>query len=342
MPRPLTFPFYHQLDAMDCGPACLRMISRYYGKSYSIQYLREKSFITREGVSLLGISDAAELIGFKTVGVRLSFEQLKTEATLPCIAHWGQNHFIVVYKIKKDKVYVADPAHGHITYTVQEFLKGWASAENQEGIALLLETTPEFYQRDDEAKKRPGGFKFLFPYLSAYKKYLGQLALGLLLGSLLELVFPFLTQAIVDFGINNQDLGFIYVILLAQLMLYFSRASVDLIRGWILLHIGTRMNISIISDFLIKLMKLPLPFFDSKLIGDLLQRIGDHKRIELFLTSATLGTLFSLFSLAIFSIVLGIYSLKILAVFLLGSLLSTVWVTVFLRRRSELDYKRFR
>ncbi len=340
--KPLSFPFYHQYDAMDCGPSCLRMIAKHYGKIYSLEFLRNKSFITREGVSLLGISDAAESIGFRTIGAKATYEQLKKEATLPAIAHWMQNHFIVIYKIKKDKIYVADPAHGLLTYGKDEFLKGWIGTGENEGILLLLEPTPHFYQKDDEAPKSKRGFRFLFSYLFPYRKFITQLLIGMVAGSLLQLIFPFLTQSLVDFGISNQNIGFIYTILAAQLMLFLSRTTVDLIRGWILLHIGTRVNISIISDFLIKLMKLPLSFFDTKFIGDILQRIGDHRRVENFLTSSTLGLLFSMVNLIIFSIVMAVYSLKILLVFVVGSVLVIGWVLIFMKKRSELDYKRFR
>jgi ATP-binding cassette subfamily B protein len=318
------------------------MIAKHYGKIYSLEFLRNKSFITREGVSLLGISDAAESIGFRTIGAKATYEQLKKEATLPAIAHWMQNHFIVIYKIKKDKIYVADPAHGLLTYGKDEFLKGWIGTGENEGILLLLEPTPHFYQKDDEAPKSKRGFRFLFSYLFPYRKFITQLLIGMVAGSLLQLIFPFLTQSLVDFGISNQNIGFIYTILAAQLMLFLSRTTVDLIRGWILLHIGTRVNISIISDFLIKLMKLPLSFFDTKFIGDILQRIGDHRRVENFLTSSTLGLLFSMVNLIIFSIVMAVYSLKILLVFVVGSVLVIGWVLIFMKKRSELDYKRFR
>ena len=338
------FPFYKQLDAMDCGPACLRMIAAYYGKYFPIQMLRERSYITREGVSLLGVSDAAESIGIRTKGVRISFEQLKTEVPLPCIVHWKQKHFIVVYKIKKGHVRVSDPAIGKLQLTEKEFLKGWISTTEDgkdQGLCLLLEPSPDFYNQDDE-KRDKQSFRFLFSYLRANRRFVVQLLLGLLFGSLLQLIFPFLTQQVVDFGINNQDIGFIYLILVAQLVLFISRMSVDFIRGWILLHLGTRVNISLISDFLIKLMKLPIGFFDSKLIGDLLQRIGDHRRIELFLTSATLNILFSFINLAIFGIVLAIYSLTIFWIYLAGSILYILWVYLFMKKRRELDYRRFK
>ncbi|HSH50633.1 MAG TPA: peptidase domain-containing ABC transporter [Bacteroidales bacterium] len=343
----MPFPFYKQLDAMDCGPSCVRMIAKYYGKNYTLQTLRDKSYITREGVSMLGISDAAEAIGFRSMGVRITFEQLVKEAPLPCIAHWKQNHFVVVYKIKQTKkgifVHVADPARGLIKFTQEEFISGWANTKEdgeEKGLCLLLETTPDFYSAEDE-KPDKSGFKFLFSYLRPYKKIITQLFLGLILGSLLQLIFPFLTQSIVDKGINNQDLGFVTLIIIAQLVLIFSRTLVEFIRSWILLHLGTRINISLISDFLIKMMKLPVSFFDSKMIGDLIQRIGDHRRIESFLTSSTLNILFSFFNLIIFGIVLFVYSVNIFLIFLVGSVLYTLWVYLFMKKRRELDNRRF-
>jgi len=341
------FPFLKQLDSMDCGPACLRMVSKHHGKTYTIQTLREKSFITREGVSLLGISDAAESIGFRSMGVKIPFEKLVGEVPLPCIVHWKQRHFVVVYDIKdkhgKEIIKVADPAHGLIKYTKQEFLKNWLSTKTEgedTGVCLLLEPTPDFYTQDDE-KINKRNFGFLFSYLKPHHKFLVQLILGMVLGSLLQLIFPFLTQSVVDVGIGNQDLGFITLVLIAQLVLFLSQMSVEFIRGWILLHISTRINISLISDFLIKLMKLPIGFFDTKMIGDLMQRIGDHSRIETFLTASSLQILFSLINLLIFAVVLGIYSTKILIVFLIGSLLYGLWVTIFLKKRREIDFKRF-
>ncbi|MGH7450957.1 MAG: peptidase domain-containing ABC transporter, partial [bacterium] len=320
------------------------MIAKHHGRAFSLQYLRDKSFITREGVSLLGISEAAETIGMRSLSVRTTFEKFQEEAPLPCIAHWKQNHFIVVHKITKNKVHVADPAHGLLTYTAEEFKKNWISFHENgksEGVLLLLEPTLEFRQSSEEGKPSRVKFKIFFSYLFAYKKYLGQLFLGMLLGSILGLIFPFLTQSLVDFGINNQNLGFIYTILIAQLMLFFSRACVDFIQSWILLHITTRINISIISDFLIKMMKLPMPFFDSRMIGDLLQRIGDHRRIESFMTSTTLNTLFSSINLVVYSLILTVYNLTVFAIFAGGSVIYVAWILIFLKRRRELDYKRF-
>jgi ATP-binding cassette, subfamily B, bacterial len=337
------FPHFFQLDAMDCGPTCLRMIAAYYGKSFSLQSLRVKSSVTREGVSLLGISDAANSIGLRNVGVKISWSKLESEALLPCIVHWKQKHFIVVYKIKKDKIWVADPGKGLLIYTKEEFLHGWiGSAKDDEdmGLCMLLEPTPDFYSMVDEKPDR-NSLRYLFIYLKPHRKYVYQLLLGLLLGSLFMLIFPFLTQAVVDIGINNNNLGFITLVLIAQMILFISITSVEVIRSWILLHLGTRVNISVISDFLLKLMKLPIGFFDSKLIGDLLQRIGDQARIEKFLTSSSLNMLFSFFNLVIFSIVLVVYSWQIFLVFIFGTLLYLLWIQLFMKRRRKLDFMRF-
>ncbi len=340
MPR---FPHYKQPDAMDCGPTCLRMIAKFYGRNFNLNYLREQSHISREGVSLLGISDAAEAIGMRSLGTKVTFEQLVKDVPKPCVVHWDQNHFVVVYEVRKEKIYVADPAFGLVRYEEKEFKKHWLATVKdgeQKGICLMLQPTPEFYKLEDDKDDR-SGFGFLWRYMRPHKRLAGQLLLGFLAASIMQLIFPFLTQSVVDVGINNQDIGFIYLVLIAQLVLFISWMSVDFIRSWILLHISTRINISIISDFLIKLMKLPIGFFDTKMIGDLMQRITDHRRIERFLTTQTLNILFSLFSLVIFGIVLALYSWKILLVFVIGSALYLLWVYMFMKRRRQIDYKKF-
>ena len=335
---------------MDCGPSCLAMIVKYYGKDVSIEQLRKICSLGKDGVSLLGISKAAETIGLKTIGGRLSLNTLAHEIPLPCIVHWNQNHFVVVYKIKKHNkekytVYVADPGKGHVTYTKEEFCEHWISTKNngeEKGIALLLEPTEQFYAQDDtKAVPTQRRVKFLWNYLKKYKRFFTQLILGLLLGSLLQLVFPFLTQAIIDTGIGGKDVGFVWLVLLAEMMLLFSRTAIDFIRSKILLHISTRINISLISDFFIKLMKLPMKFFDTKLMGDLLQRIEDHRRVEQFLTSSSLSLLFSFFTFLVFGVVLAVYNLGIFLVFLFGTSLYAGWIILFLKKRRQLDYKYF-
>lgn len=328
---------------MDCGPTCLRMIAKFYGKSISLDYLRDQSHISREGVSLLGISDAAEAIGMRTMGTKVSFEQLVKDVPKPCIVHWDQNHFVVLFDAGKGKMHIADPAFGLVKYTDAEFKQHWLATAKEgvsKGICLMLQPTPAFYEREDE-KKPSGGFAFLFRYLRPHRRLLAQLMIGFVAASIIQLIFPFLTQSLVDVGINNQDLGFIYLVLVAQMVLFIGQMSIEFIRSWILLHMSTRINISIISDFLIKLMKLPIGFFDTKMIGDLMQRIQDHRRIERFLTTQTLGVLFSVVSLSVFAIVLAIYSWVILLIFLIGSGIYIVWVWLFMRKRRELDYKKF-
>ena len=280
---------------------------QHYGKTINTQQLRNLSETTRAGSSLLGLSEAVESIGFKSLGIQLAYNKL-LEAPVPCIIHWNKNHYVVLYKIKKDTVYISDPAHGLITFTKDEFIKHWignnADENTEEGIALLVEPTPKFYQEEFEEDEK-FGFSFIFKYLIKYKKFILQLVIGLLAGSLLQLILPFLTQSVVDVGIKNQDIKFVYLILIAQLLLFFGKASLEIIRSWILLHLSTRINISLISDFFIKLMKLPISYFDVRMTGDLLQRINDHKRIERILTTSSLNVLFSFVNLIIFSLVLA-------------------------------------
>lgn len=337
------FPNYKQTETKDCGPTCIKILAKHYGKLINTQELRTLSETTREGSSLLGLSDAVESVGFKSLGVKLSFNKL-LEAPLPCIVHWNKNHYVVLYKIKKDVVYISDPAHGLISYSKKDFVKFWignnADEATEEGVALLVEPTPKFYQSEFD-KDEKFGFRFIFKYLFKYKKFIIQLIIGLLAGSLLQLILPFLTQSVVDVGIKNQDINFIYLILFAQLFLFIGKAALEIIRSWILLHLSARINISLISDFFIKLMKLPISYFDVRMTGDLLQRINDHKRIERILTTSSLTVLFSLFNLIIFSLVLGYYSLQIFAVFVVGSLMYFAWVLFFFKKRKELDYKRF-
>lgn len=339
-----NFPHYVQLDSMDCGPTCLRMIAKYYGRNYSLQSLRERSFITREGVSMLGISDAAEQIGFRTMGVRITLDQLRTEIPLPCILHWNQRHFVVCYKIKKGKYYIADPAASRVVFNEEEFGRCWfsSSVEGKDtGTALLLEPGPDFYEREVVDEQINRKLSFFFRYLTPYKRELSQLILGMLTVSILQLIMPFLTQSLVDTGIRDSNLSFITLILIAQLVIFIARLSVDFIRSWILLHVNTRINIALISDFLAKLMRLPLHFFDTKMVGDIIQRIGDHNRIESFMTGTSISTLFSFVNFIVFGFVLAYYDLTILGLFLLGNGLYVTWILLFMRYRRELDIKRF-
>ena len=337
------FPVFLQHDANDCGPACLRMIARYYGKHFSFETLRSLTYISREGVSLLGISEAAEAIGFRSRAVKLSFEQMQQQLILPCIAHWKQVHFIVVKKIHKNKIHIVDPAFGSAVYTKEEFLRCWVSTiENDEplGICLQLEPTPDFFKTQDE-KIDKSKLSFLFRYIRPYKALITQIILGVIIGALIQVIFPFLFQTIVDKGIVTPNLSLVVTILIAQLILVTSRFSLEFIRNWIILHLGARVNIYLVSDFLIKLMHLPLSFFESKNRGDLLQRVADHKRVETFLTQTTIDLFYSVFSMTIMGIVLAIFSMKIFLIFIAGSAFYLIWTLQFMKKRKDIDNRKF-
>ena len=351
------FPHYQQLDSMDCGPSCLRMIAKYYGRSYSLQNLRERSFITRQGVSMLGISDAAESIGMRTQGVRVNLQQLVEDVSLPCILHWNQNHFVVLYDIKKkgcflsrsieteDYIFsISDPAKGKYSIDRAGFEKCWISVRNEgreAGFALLLTPTPAFHERIDDQEQRRHNLSFYLRYLFPYKSQLFQLIVGMLLGGVFSFILHFLTQSLVDQGIGNNNLNFITLILIAQLVLSITQMGVGFIQSWLSLHMNTRISITLISDFLAKLMRLPIRFFDAKNIGDIMQRIGDHGRIQSFMTGTTLSTLFSFFNFFIFASIMAYYNQTILVVFLVGNTLYVVWILSFLRYRRKLDNARF-
>ena len=338
------FSTYLQHDSMQCGITCLQMICKYYGKEYSLESLSRYCFATTEGVSLLGISEAANKLGLHTICGRVTMEQLP-QAPLPCILHWSQNHFVVLYQIKKGKKFhIADPGKGLVTYTEKEFKNHWISTQSkgeEKGIAMFIQPTPAFHELSGETTNRKRSFNFLFGYIKQYRRYFGQIILGALVGCVLQLIFPFLTQAIVDIGITHQNLGIIYLILLGQLILTISRTSVDFIRRWILLHISMRINISLVSDFFIKLLKLPMSFFDTKLMGDLMQRMSDHNRVEKFLTTQMLNVTFSLLSFIVFGCVLLGYNTFIFLIFLIGSILYGIWIAIFLKKRKLLDYELF-
>lgn len=297
---------------------------------------------------MLGISDAAEAIGFRTEGVKITWEQLCESVSKPCIVHWNQQHFVVVYGIRKHhgeyRVNVADPSGGLLTYRKADFLKSWVSTTAGDGqpigLALLFETTPEFYKTDDQ-QHRGLSFRHLFRYLRPYRRYLFQLFLGLLTGSVISLIFPFLTQSMVDTGIGNRDLHFIILILLAQVMLTVGQTANEFIRNWLMLHVTSRVSISLISDFLSKLMRLPIAFFDAKRIGDILQRVGDYNRIQSFLTGSLISIVMAVITFAVYSGIMASYNLPILLIFLIGSALYVGWVMLFLKRRRKLDYMRF-
>jgi ATP-binding cassette subfamily B protein len=339
------FPFFKQLDSKDCGPTCLKMITSYYGKVIDREYLREKTFITRDGVNLSGLSEAAESIHIQTLMLQATYPMLAEEIPLPCIAYWRQRHFVIVYEIDNRHVHVADPAYGLIKYKREEFLQGWIPQANgkhahSEGIVLVLEPTPEFY-KTEESKATKVNFRFLLPFITPHNKLIAQLFIGLFIASIIQLIFPFLTQAIVDVGISQNNLHFVNLVLIGQLVLFLSQTFTNALRSWLLLHITSRVNISMLSTFLIKLMRLPIAYFDSKNIGDLMQRIQDNTRIQNFLSSSSLNILFSSFSVVIFGSVLLYYSTTIFLVLFVCTILNTLWIIAFLKKRKDLDYKRF-
>jgi ATP-binding cassette, subfamily B, bacterial len=339
-----SFPFYKQLDSMDCGPACLLMVAKHFGKVYPLPYLREKCYIDRLGVSMKGIHEAAESIGLRTTALQISLFEEKgipslSTVPLPAIVHWNQNHFVVVYKISKRSVWVADPAKEKLNLSIEEFTKGYCS-KGDRGYALVLEVTPDF-NRDDDVEEAPKGFGFLWPYLKPHKRLVTQLLIGLLLGTIFQLIFPFLTQSLVDIGIGSHNLEFIYLVLIGQLALFLGQTIVRFIQSWIQLHVGMRINTSLIGDFIIKLLKLPLGFFDSKNTGDLLQRVDDHNRIKTFLTESLLSLVFSVITILVFGVILIIYSTTIFTIFLISSCLYLLWIFIFLQKRKKIDYKGF-
>lgn len=334
------FPHFRQLDNKDCGPTCLRMIAKHYGKTFSREFLRDKASITKTGVTMAGIAEAAEAIEMRTLGMRISLESLVTEAPTPFIVPWRQKHFVVVYKTSKTKIYVADPAQGLLTYSHEDFKKAWTNTTDDTGFVLLLEASPQFYAFEED-KTKTKGFSFLLPYFRPYKKLIRQLFIGLMVATIIQFILPFLMQTVVDVGVNNRDISFIYLILISQLVLIFSQTLVSIFREWLLIHITSRFNIKMISDFLFKMLKLPVSFFDTRNTGEHLQRIQDHTRIQNFVSSSTLNMIFSMITFIIFNCILAYYNLKIFFVFIVGAILYVGWTFFFLKKRAELDYKRF-
>ena len=338
--------FTPQHDQMDCGPACLSMIASHYGKTYTIEYLREISFISREGVSLLGIKDASNIIGFESLPAKISIKKLlEIEESLPCILHWNHNHFVVLYKISKNfftKKYffhIADPAHGFVKLSYLDFTKSWI-VSNQEGIALFLNPTVIFFKKEIPKQKKLD-LLYILRYLKPHKKRIIYMFILLLFGSGLTLIFPFLTQNLIDKGVNKKNLSFISIILLAQLCVFFGSIVIEIFRNWLMLYVGTKISITIISDFLKKLLQLPIKFFDSKLMGDFNQRIQDNERIEHFLTSQSLITFFSIVTFSVFFGVLWHYNFSILLVYFLLTAISISWSFYWLKKRIILDYQKF-
>lgn len=348
-----SYPFFRQLDSMDCGPSCLKMVAAYYGKRFELADLREMCYANRNGVTMLGVSDAAEVIGFRSVGIKTGFERLRKHVILPCIIHWRQDHFAVVYKMKvrkrgehyKGYIVVADPAYGVVKYSVEEFLNGWlvdrVNGEDK-GTILMLSPTLKFYHGGDQ-KDNKGQYKLIhfFSYIRPHTRMFVQVMVGMLMGLLIQMIFPFLTQSMVDIGILNNNLNFIILVLIAQMILSVSQMAVGFIQSWILLHVTARISIALIADFITKMLRLPISFFESKKTGDILQRIGDHGRIQDFFTATSIGTLFSFFNFFVFAIILGYYNLYMLLFFIVGHGLYVGWVMLFLKIRRDLDFRRF-
>jgi len=341
------FPFFKQLDLMDCGPTCLKMVTAFYGKNVSREYLRERTRLSKDGVSIGALAETAESLGLQSLVLSCSYETLLENIPLPCIAYWRQRHFIVVYKVDSKFVWFGDPGFGIIKYSKQEFLTGWIpqfdkkNEDVQEGIVLVLETTPEFFNEREKRTPHSNTFGFVAPFFKPHRKLVAQLILGLVVGSLTQLFFPFLTQSIVDTGISGGDIAFINLLLIGQLILFLSQTFTEIFRSWLLLYITTRINISLLSSFLSKLIKLPIAFFDVKTTGDLLQRIQDNSRIQNFLSTGSLSILFSIFNVLIFGSVLCYYSGTIFLIFAGAATFYIFWFCLFLKKRALLDYRRF-
>lgn len=336
------FRFYHQHDAMQCGASCLCMVSSYFGKNYSLDMVSSYCHTKKSGVSLLGLSNCAKMIGLDSISYRASIQDLKN-ISVPCILHWNRNHFVILYKIDNDIFYIADPSKGIIKYDIHSFKEYWLSSRvngQDKGVVMVL-TPSETFGECIESEGKKTSFKFLFRYMSKYKKYFIQIFIGLIIGCVLQLIMPFLTQSIVDIGIKNKDINFIWIILLGELFIVIGKTATNFVRRWLLMHISMRVNISLVSDFFIKLLKLPMSFFDNKLTGDLFQRIGDHTRVQTFLTGQVLNVIFTVLSFIIFSIVLFVYNTLVFGIFITGSVCYGLWIVSFLKKRKVLDYELF-
>lgn len=337
--------FVRQHDAMECGMACLTMIARYAGLKVDLPQLSEYASVSPQGVSLKCIVETAARLGMDSQGARATLQQLR-DNPVPCILHWNQNHFVVLYKIKGRKYYLADPGKGMLCVNEDFFIKHWLvgekpDPEHSRGIVLYLAPGKDFGEIEIGGEVAKRSFGFLVGYIKKYHRYMAQVLAGLMLGCVLQLIMPFLTQGLVDVGIRGRNISFIWLILLGELMIVVGRTATDFIRRWLLLHISVRINVSLVSDFFVKLLRLPMSFFDSKLIGDLLQRMGDHSRVQSFLTGQVLGIIFTFMSFIVYGVVLLFYDKVVFGVFLVGSLVYGCWIVTFLRRREMLDYELF-
>lgn len=316
------------------------MVAKFHGKTFSREFLRDKAGITRLGVTMAGIADAAEAVEMRTLGMRMSLESLVNEAPTPFIIPWRQKHFVVIYNTTKDRIFVADPAQGLLEYSHNDFLEAWTNATDKSGFVLIIEPSPTFYKLEEDKSKNKG-FGFIWPYLRPYRKLINQLFIGVFVGAVIQFMMPFLMQSVVDIGVNNQDISFIYLILIAQLVLFLSQTLVTIFREWLLLHVTGRFNIKMVSDFLFKMLKLPVNFFDTRNTGEHLQRIQDHTRVQNFVSSSSFNMVYSIVLFIVFNFVLAYYDLTIFFVFFIGAILYVGWTLFFLRKRAELDFKRF-
>ena len=336
-----SFPVEYQMDSQDCGPACLKIVSKYFGKYYSLQFLRDRCGVTKEGVSLRDLSMGAEYIGFRTLALSVTIQDLVQRVTLPVILFWKSSHFVVVYHANKKYIWVSDPAKGKVKYTHEEFRRGWYLQGHASGVLLALEPTTKFYKSEAEEEKRHNNFLSILEYFKPYGKSFGLIFLIMLMVTFLQGLLPFISKAVIDVGIKTSDTNFIYMVLIGNVSILLSTMVFNILRDWILLHITARVNIALISDYLIKLMSLPVSFFENKLLGDILQRAQDHERIRSFIMNSSLSLIFSTITFVLFSIILLVYNPTIFIIFLVGSILYIFWVLLFLSVRKKLDWEYF-
>lgn len=342
-----SFPFIHQHDEMQCGIACLQIICANAGLKFSAVEMEKICPPTTEGVSMLALSRAAKKIGFSTVCARLTLQELCTVG-YPCILHLNQCHFVVLYKVRKLRgktiYYIVDPAKGRLKLLEKDMRKTWISTTSQEvekGVALILKETPSIKSYSHESSGESASFMYVIKYLKGYRADFVQIALGMAIGCVLQILFPILTQCIVDYGIGNKDIDFIYAILCAQIVISMGTAALGFVRSWIMLHICVHINIKMLNDFLIRLFNLTMPFFDVKSSGDMMQRMGDHNRVQSFLTNTPLSLFFSIISFITLSGILLLYDATVFLVFVLFSILNALWVIRFLPKRRYLNYEMF-
>ena len=335
------FPVEYQMDSQDCGPACLKIIAKHFGKFYSLQSLRDKCGITKEGVSLLDLSTGAESLGLRTLAIKCTIDDVVNSVPFPAIIFWKDSHFVVVYHANKKYIWVSDPAKGRIKYTHEELKKGWYQKGAKQGVLLAIEPTAEFKDSKAEREQRKNTFSSILKYFTPYQRNFILIFVIMLLVTALQGMLPFISKAVIDVGIKTSDVNFINMVLIGNISILLSVMIFNVIRDWILMHITARVNIALISDYLIKLMKLPVTFFENKLLGDILQRAQDHERIRSFIMNNSLSLIFSILTFVVFSIILLIYNAIIFYIFISGSFLYAGWVLLFLNIRKKMDWEYF-